>query len=106
MLLNELMEALESETETNEYPNYPSIPAAFLERKFHDEYAWREEQVGLFKAVKDWLQGLALPIPFETYKVFKKFGEPLGYKDMHDFNDIYWETLARVTVAALMPKKT
>lgn len=38
--------------------------AAFSYARFMSEYGWRVKQVGEFKAVQDWLQGLALNIAF------------------------------------------
>lgn len=32
--------------------------------RFNSEYGWKVERVGKFKAMSDWLSGLALPIEF------------------------------------------
>ena len=39
--------------------------------RFNSEYDWKIERVGKFKAMSDWLSGLALPIEYYNYKIVK-----------------------------------
>lgn len=45
--------------------------AAFSYNRFMSEYGWRVKQVGEFKAVQDWLQGLALNIAFYNHDILE-----------------------------------
>jgi hypothetical protein len=39
--------------------------------RFHSEYSWNIERVGKFKAMSEWLSGLALNIPFYYEDIIK-----------------------------------
>lgn len=46
-----------------------SEKALFSHARFMSEYGWRVAQVGMEKAVIDWLQGLALNIPYTYHDI-------------------------------------
>ena len=39
--------------------------------RFNSEYGWNIDRVGKFKAMSEWLSGLALPIEYYNYKIVK-----------------------------------
>lgn len=41
--------------------------------RFISEYGWHIERVGRHKALTDWLQGLALDIPFYDWDIMETF---------------------------------
>ena len=43
----------------------------YIFRRFYLEYGYRIEQAGKHKAMTDWLQGLALPIPFYNDEIIQ-----------------------------------
>ncbi len=49
--------------------------------RFKSEYGFRVKQIGLFKACTEWLQGLALGIPFYNVDILKLM-ETLGYLNL------------------------
>lgn len=64
----------------------PTIDA--LKDRFFAEYGWDIKQRGIEKASIDWLQGLALHVPFYTCDI-----EAMGFDDGHEKNQ-YWAILA------------
>lgn len=45
--------------------------ATFSHGRFMREYGWRVDQVGLHRAVIDWLQGLAINIPYMNVDILE-----------------------------------
>ena len=69
-------------------------------QRFASEYSWRVKQCGKVQALTDWLQGLALNVPYSNYEILENaknagifHGEGReGAED--DFLDMYWRKLA------------
>lgn len=74
--------------------------AAFSYNRFMSEYGWRVKQAGEFKAVKDWLEGLALNIAFYNHDILqlaKEWGSlsPIATEREEDrVLDQYWPYMA------------
>jgi len=41
----------------------------YIFNRFNEEYSWNIEKVGKFKAMSEWLSGLALPIKYMDYDI-------------------------------------
>lgn len=74
--------------------------AAFSHARFKSEYGWRVKQAGEFKAVQDWLQGLALNIAFyndDIIRLAKEWGSLsviATEKEEDRIVDGYWPYMA------------
>lgn len=74
--------------------------AVFSHERFTSEYGWRVAQVGEFKAVVDWLQGLALNVHYSNYDAIRlaiEWGRiPVNPNKRQERNamDTYWQYLA------------
>lgn len=47
--------------------------AKFLHGRFMSEYGWNVERAGMNKALTDWLQGLALNIPYMNHEILERY---------------------------------
>lgn len=70
-----------------EYYN-PENPIVFCYHRFIKEYDHEVKRFGLHKALVNWLQGLALNIPYTNGEIMKKFN--LNEKQV----DRYWDFMA------------
>lgn len=73
---------------------------AHLHKRFKSEYGYRVQQVGAMTAMTDWLQGLAINIPYMNYEIIelaKKEGSlPQNATDAQEQKilDNYWHFMA------------
>lgn len=69
--------------------------AVFLYGRFISEYGWRAQQVGELKALTEWLQGLALNIPYMNHEILKIAGMLNESERKQDnFLGKYWKFMA------------
>ena len=60
-----ILYAIQDETEGNE-----SERIAQIMKRFQSEFSWNIKRIGTHKALVEWLQGLAINIPFHTFDIF------------------------------------
>lgn len=75
---------------------------SFLVGRFKSEYGWRVKQVGVLNALTDWLQGLALNVPFYNHEILELAGaleSSEAAQDMILTN--YWKRLAGAAMAMM-----
>lgn len=69
--------------------------ATFIHGRFISEYGWRVEQVGEFAALTDWLQGLALNIPYMNCDILELAGMSNAPENkQHKILENYWRFMA------------
>jgi len=85
----------------NELPTREAKINHLFER-FNSEYGWRVDQVGKQKAMTDWLQGLAINIPY-TYSDCVDLAIKMGSIDPNPSDkliekvcDNYWSFMANI----------
>lgn len=61
----------------------------FIRDRFSSEYKWHIEKLGSRVAIMEWLQGLAINVPFMTYEIEHE----LGFEDGTEVGQ-YWKELA------------
>ena len=66
--------AYEALIEGVEVDNEGDDPVTHIYDKFIADYNWNIERVGFHKALTEWLQGLALNIPYTNYDIMNTFG--------------------------------
>lgn len=59
-----ILNAIDSDGYDNTPCETEQDKALFSYKRFNSEFSWRVKQIGEFKAVIDWLQGLALDIAY------------------------------------------
>lgn len=57
---------------TNDYNG--EEPVKHIYNRFISEYSWSIQRYGFFQALVDWLQGLALDIPYTYHDIQTTFG--------------------------------
>ena len=74
----------------------------YLFNRFHSEYDWQIERYGKYKAMTDWLQGLALDIPYWNNELVPLAIE-MGSIDNNPSDELqskvinnYWEFMANI----------
>lgn len=76
----------------------------YLKQRFESEYEWSVEIVGRPRAMRDWLQGLALNIEFNNYDILqlaKQWGSlPIESTEAQENKilDNYWRLMATKTL--------
>jgi len=98
----------------NNYINYilgmnETTPQELKER-FYNEYGWAVARMGLYKACQEWLQGMALDIPYWNDEL-APFAVQMGSLDK-DYTekeeqrviDNYWSFMAKRTLEAMESK--
>ena len=94
-ILESIDENLEGEPITLE-----SSKVWYGRERFASEYSWRVKQVGKVQAMTDWLQGLALNVPYYNHEILENAKEAgifhgEGREGAEDeFLDLYWRRLA------------
>ena len=75
--------------------------AKFLHGRFISEYGWNIEQVGLQNALTNWLQGLALNIPYMNHDILQHYrawnqvdGAQVTESEEQAVLDNYWDYMA------------
>lgn len=66
-----ILDAIDSDGFDNTPRETDAEKARFLHGRFMSEYGWRVDQVGLHKALIDWLQGLALNIAYMNVDILR-----------------------------------
>lgn len=85
-------------------PHSPKEKAQFLYNRFMSEYGYRVKQVGMQTAMVDWLQGLAIDIPYTYHDIIelaKKGGslpENATGKQEDKITENYWRFMAVQTL--------
>ena len=51
-------------------------PVQRIYERFTSEYGWNIKRIGFYKALTEWLQGLALDIPYNYHDIMETFGLP------------------------------
>ena len=94
-ILDSIEENHEEEALTTE-----SQKVNFGSKRFESECGWNVKRVGKVNAVRDWLQGLALDVPYNNHEILENaknagifYGE--GREGAEDeFLGMYWRRLA------------
>lgn len=70
--------------------------AAFLYGRFMSEYSWAIERTGsIDKAVQEWLQGLAINIPYMNYEILEIAGlQNASENKQNTYLEKYWPHMA------------
>jgi len=82
----------------------PKAKAKFISDRFDSEYGWRVKQIGQMGAMIDWLQGLAIDIPFynsDILEIAKKGGslpQNPTEKQEDKILENYWRFMANETL--------
>tara|TARA_R100001224_G_C3980633_1_gene135803 strand:+ start:497 stop:832 length:336 start_codon:yes stop_codon:yes gene_type:complete len=81
-----------------------------LKERFHSEYGFQILNMGLYKACEEWLQGLALNIPYWNDEIVP-FAIEMGSldkdcteKEEQTVIDNYWSFMAQRTIEAMESK--
>lgn len=74
----------------------------YLFNRFHSEYDWAIERYGKYKAMSEWLSGLALDLPY-IYNDIMEMSIELGSIDDNPSDELqsrvinnYWEFMANI----------
>ena len=106
LLIHALRLDLDDETAT------PREAVEHLKERFNAEYGWRLQQTTRLVALSDWLQGLALNVPFYHGKVYQwahdhgqegasETLEAVNVDEMHWYGMKYWRLLAEAADSLL-----
>ena len=60
----------------------------YIFNRFNDEYSWNIERVGKFRAMSEWLSGLALPIEYMYHNIVE-LAVKLGSINPNPSNKLY-----------------
>jgi hypothetical protein len=83
---------------------------SYIFDRFNSEYSWNIERVGKYKAMSDWLSGLALPIEYYNYKIVKlaknmgSLDTDSNYKAEQKIINNYFDFMANI-ILGFEPKK-
>ena len=68
--------------------------AAYIRDRFVAEFAWQIDRYGQQRAAKEWLQGLALSVPYMNYSILE-LAKKWGWTAKEDYIlSRYWDILA------------
>lgn len=95
-----ILDAIDSDGYDNAPCGTDEEKARFSYNRFMSEYSWRVKQAGEFKAVQDWLQGLALNIAFyncdilENAKAWGSLPANATEREENKILETYWPYMA------------
>lgn len=98
-----ILDTVETDGEGKELPD-DAARIDYIRDRFKGEAGWNVERSGEFKAMYDWLQGLALDIEFNNYDILqlaKQWGtlaENPTEKQEDKILDSYWGLMATKTL--------
>jgi hypothetical protein len=83
---------------------------SYIFDRFNSEYSWNIERVGKYKAMSEWLSGLALNIEYYNYKIVKlaknmgSLDTDSNYKAEQKIINNYFDFMANI-ILGFEPKK-
>ena len=74
----------------------------YIFNRFYSEYDWSIQRYGKYKAMKEWLSGLALDLPYMSYEIIE-LAENMGSIEENPSEKLqnkvlenYWEFMANI----------
>lgn len=68
---NYILDCIDSEDDLNNQELTRNQKIQYLFNRFNSEYGWNIQRVGKYKAMEEWLSGLAINIPYTYFDIIE-----------------------------------